>query len=589
MALSAAQIAQQKKQAEEMFFEGPEKLGFAKQLFFGQIRADHVFPYPTMPAQEKAVVDEAVNKVRQFCAEKIDAAEIDRIADIPQPVIDGLGQLGVLGMTGSKEYGGFGFSQQAYCKVLEVLGGHCSSTAVFVNAHGSIGIRALMLFGTKEQQQKWLPGLSAGKQLGAFALTEEKAGSDAGNVQTMATPTEDGQAFILNGTKRYITNGAIADVLTVMARTPVAGSSETKVTAFLVTPDMPGFKVVEPRAPKCGIRGTATAWLAFENMRVPRENILGKEGKGLRVALTVLDFGRTTFGATCTGAAKVCVKAATGHAKKRVQFQQTLSEFELVKKKIAYMAAHAFAMEAMTTLCAKLIDSGDHDYMLETAILKVFATEHLWTIVNDTIQIFGGQGYFANEPYERMMRDARINTIGEGANEVLKAFVAVVGCRGPGMQLDAARKSPFKHRSKLMQVGWQQTGGRWSLPDVPVQHASLRGEAKTIGRHTKQLGLSLPWVFLRAGTEERFVQSQYVHERLADICIDLYASACTLSRLDHLLAHGNGDARQAKADITAGKHFLKLADRRIRHNFETLKDNDDASTTECADAALAHG
>jgi acyl-CoA dehydrogenase family protein 9 len=587
MALSAAQIAQQKKQAEEMLFEGPEKLGFAKQLFFGQIRADHVFPYPVMPPEEKAIVDEAVAKVRKFCAERIDPVEIDRQADIPQSVIDGLGELGVLGMTGSREYGGYGFSQQAYCKVLEVIGAHCSSTAVFVNAHGSIGIRALMLFGTPEQQKKWLPGLCAGKQLGAFALTEEKAGSDAGNVQTMATPTEDGKAYILNGTKRYITNGGIAQMLTVMARTPVAGSKETKVTAFIVTPDMPGFKVVEPRMPKCGIRGTATAWLAFENMRVPAENILGQLGKGLRVALTVLDFGRTTFGATCTGAAKTCIRAASKHAKERVQFQQTLSEFELVKKKIAFMAAHAFAMEAMTTLCAKLIDSGDHDYMLETAILKVFSTEHLWTIVNDTIQIFGGQAYFTNEPYERMMRDARINTIGEGANEVLKAFVAVVGCRGPGMQLDAARKSPFKHRSKIISVGWEQTGGRWSLPDVPVERASLRGEAKTIARHVKQLGLSLPWVFLRAGTEERFVQSQYVHERLADIAIDLYASACTLSRLDHLLARGNGDARQAKADVTSGKHFLRLADRRIRANFEALKDNDDPQTTECADAALA--
>lgn len=587
MALSAAQIAQQKKQAEEMLFEGPEKLGFAKQLFFGQIRADHVMPYPVLPPAEKAVVDDAVGKLRKFCDEKIDAAEIDRIADIPRPVIDGLAELGVLGMTAPKSFGGMGFSQQQYCKALEVIGGHCSSTAVFVNAHGSIGIRALVLFGTKEQQAKWMPGLVNGSKLAAFALTEEKAGSDAGNVQTIATPTEDGKAYILNGTKRYITNGGIADVLTVMARTPVAGSSETKVTAFLVSPDMPGFKVIEPRMPKCGIRGTATAWLAFENMRVPAENVLGQVGKGLRVALTVLDFGRTTFGATCTGAARTCIKAATKHAKERVQFQQTLSEFELVKKKIAYMAAHAFAMEAMTTLCAHLIDSGDHDYMLETAILKVFATEHLWTIVNDTIQIFGGQGYFSNEPYERMMRDARINTIGEGANDVLKAFVAVVGCRGPGMQLDAARKSPFRHRSKLMQVGWEQTGGRWSLPDLPVQHASLRGPAKAITRHVKQLGLSLPWVFLRAGTEERFVQSQYVHERLADIAIDLYASACTISRLDHLMSHGNGDARQSKADITAGQHFLQLADRRIRRNFEALKDNDDAATTECADAAMA--
>src|SRR5262249_30492821 len=176
-----------------------------------------------------------------------------------------------------------------------------------------------------------------GQDLGAFALTEPEAGSDAANVQTTATPTADGKTYILNGQKRYITNGAIAKVLTVMARTPVAGSKETKVTAFLVTPDMPGFEVVEARMPKCGIRGTATARLAFHDVRVPTENVLGEVGKGLKIALTVLDFGRTTFGANCAGAAKVCLAAAVKHAKSRVQFKQPLSEFELVKKKIAYM------------------------------------------------------------------------------------------------------------------------------------------------------------------------------------------------------------------------------------------------------------
>jgi acyl-CoA dehydrogenase family member 9 len=586
MALSAAQIAQQKKQAEELLFSGPETLGFAKSLFFGHFNAGPLFPYPALKPDERLVVDEAVAKVRQFCPEHIDAAAIDRDADIPRSVIDGLGRLGVLGMTAPKDQGGLGFSQLGYCKVLEVIGGHDASTALFVNAHGSIGIRALVLFGTEEQRRRWLPGLVTGQKLAAFALTEEKAGSDAGNVQTTATPTEDGQAFILNGTKRYITNGAIADVLTVMARTPVPGSQETKVTALLVTPDTPGFRVVEPRKAKCGVRGTVTSWLAFDNMRVPRENILGTIGKGLKIALTVLDFGRTTFGATCTGAAKTCLRAASRHAKARVQFDQPLAEFELVKKKIAFMAAHAFAMEAMTTATAALVDSGSDDYMLETAMLKVFATEHLWTIVNDTIQVFGGQAYFCDEPYERMMRDARINTIGEGANDVLKAFIAVVGSRAPGLQLDAARKSPVKHRSKLLQVGWEQTGGRWSLPDVPVQRGELRGPAKAVAKHVKQLGLALPWVFLRAGSEEKFIQSQYVHERLADIAIDLYASSCTLSRLDDLLGRSNGDARHAQADVAAGKYFLALADRRIAQNFAALKDNDDAQTTATSDAAL---
>jgi alkylation response protein AidB-like acyl-CoA dehydrogenase len=447
MALTAAQLAKQKKEAEELLFSGPETLGFAKALFFGHFNAGLVFPYPMLSAETQHAVDQSVAKVRQFAQERIDPVAIDRAADIPRDVIEGLAALGVLGMTAPAEFGGQGFSQQGYTKVIETIGARCSSTAVFVNAHHSIGIRALILFGTPEQKAKWLPDLVAGRKLAAFALTEKQAGSDAGNVQTIATPTDGGSAFILNGEKRYITNAAIADVLTVMARTPAPtpqNPNETKITAFLVTPDMSGFEIIEGRMEKCGIRGTATGRLRFTNMRVPKENVLYHVGKGLRVALTVLDFGRTTFGASCTGAAKVCLKAAVKHAKSRIQFQQPIAEFELVKKKIAFMAAHTFAMEAATTQCAAFIDRGAEDYMLETAILKIFATEHLWTIINDTIQIFGGQAYFTDEPYERMMRDARINTIGEGANDVLKAFVAVVGSRGPGMRLDRIRKNFFK-------------------------------------------------------------------------------------------------------------------------------------------------
>lgn len=591
MALTAAQLAQQKKQAEEMLFEGPDRVGFAKAMFFGHVRADQVFPYASLPRAEHEVVEETVRKVREFCQTSIDPVEIDRIADIPRSVVDGLGRLGVLGLTAPKAHGGGGFSQQGYCRVLEAIGAHCSSTAVFVNAHGSIGIRALVLFGSEEQQRTWLPGLVTGQKLAAFALTEEQAGSDAGNVQTRATPTDDGSAYILNGTKRYITNGGIADVLTVMARTPVPGSSESKVTAFLVTPDMPGFKVVDARMPKCGIRGTATGKLAFENMRVPAANILGKLGKGLRIALTVLDFGRTSFGATCTGAAKTCLRAACRHANTRVQFQQPLGEFEMIKEKIAVIAAHTFAMEAATTQTARLIDSGTDDYMVETAILKVFATEHLWTIINETIQIFGGAAYFTDLPYERMMRDARINTIGEGANEVLKAFIAVVGCRGPGMELDSLRKSararPLRSTGRLFKFGKDQLAARFSTPEVPVRSGELKPAAAALGRRVKQLGLALPWVFWRAGTEERFIQNQYVHERLADIAIDLYASFCTLARLDHLLAPDNGAAVPLNADIAAGTYFLKFADRRLAGNFAALTDNDDPRTTACANAALA--
>ncbi len=587
MALTAEQIEQQKKQAEELLFTGPETLGFAKALFFGQFTGPLLFPYPQIKPEEKDTVEQAMAEVRRFANEKIDAMAIDRNADIPAEVIAGLGKLGVLGMTPPKEYGGRGFSQMGYCRIMEVIGGHCSSTAVFVNAHHTIGTHALLLFGTEEQKRRWLPALVRGEQLAAFALTEREAGSDAGNVQTTAIPTPDGKFYILNGEKRYITNGAIAWVLTVMARTPVPGSSETKVTAFLVTPDMPGFEVVEARMPKCGIRGTATARLAFHDMPVPAENVLGQLGKGLRVALTVLDFGRTAFGASCTGAAKTCLGAAASHAKTRVQFKQTLSEFELVKKKIAFMAANIFAMEATTTQCASAIDRRAEDYMVETAILKVFATEALWTIVNDMIQIFGGRAYFSNEPYERLMRDARINQIGEGANDVMRAFIALVGMRGVGEQLKYvldAFHHPLRERGTLWRFVRSQVGARWSRPEIPVQSGALQADAYQLARRVREFGLAVQSVLRQH--RENILERQYIQERIADAACDLYASSCTLSRLDHLATNGNHQPPEANRDVIAGRYFLRLANRRIRHNLAALADNDDEQTTITANATL---
>jgi alkylation response protein AidB-like acyl-CoA dehydrogenase len=588
MALTAQELEKQKQQVEEML-AAPETLGFAKSLFFGRFKGELLFPYPALSPEKEHEAAEAVARVRQFAEQHIDAPAIDRQADIPASVIDGLGAVGVLGMTAPKEYGGMGFSQQQYCRIMEVIGGHCSSTAVFVNAHHSIGIRALLLFGTAEQQKKWLPDLVRGKKLAAFALTEEQAGSDAANVQTLATPAPDGKSFILNGAKRYISSGGIAQVLTVMARTPVADSSETKVTAFLVTPDMPGFQVVEPRMEKVGIRGTATAKLAFHDMRVPAENVLGKLGKGLRVALTVLDFGRTTFGASCTGAAKTCLKLAVEHAKKRVQFKMPLAEFELVKKKIAFMAAHVFAMEATTIQCAAFIDSGSEDYMLETALLKVWSTDHLWTIVNDALQIYGGAGYFCDLPLERMMRDARINMIGEGANDVLRAFIAVVGSKAVGegfLEVLGAAKAPLRNFGKLMQFGREQLSVRWHTPNVPAQSSDLQAEGQILGRMVQEFGLAVQWVLRHCGKIEVFLTSEYLHERIADAACDIYAASCTLSRLDSLLQTSNGQQMERHPDVQSGRHFLKIAFRRIRQNLAALTENDDASTTATANAYL---
>ena len=585
-----AQRQKEIQQAEELLFAGPQALGFAKGLFQGHFVADWVMPYPRIPATQQVELDEALKELRQFLDEHLDPVEIDRKADIPRSVIDGLGRVGVLGMTAPKEYGGRGFSQIANCQILEEIGRRCASTSVFVNAHHSIGIRALLLFGTHEQNQRWLPKLSTGEQLGAFALTEKEAGSDAANVQMQARPSEDGSHFVLNGEKRYITNAAIADVLTVMARTPVPGSDKTSITAFLVTPDMPGFEMLEARMPKMGIRGTATGRFALRDVKVPKENILGPPGKGLKVALTVLDFGRTTFGACCTGAAKTCLSLAIEHANTRKQFNKTLGNFHLVQKKIARIAADAYAMEAMTTITAALIDRGLEDYMLETAMLKVFTTERLWECINDVFQIYGGSAYFVDCPLERMMRDARINQIGEGANEVLTSFVALVGMRGPGMEFKEIYDTmvkPTRERgfAKAWTAGKHRLGATVRVPEIPVRSADLRSFANQLGRLIWRFNVAVNRALITY--REPILDMQLVQERIANAAMDLFASTCVLSRYDAELQFAQRNGSSSSPDQLAADLFLRQSFRRIRHFLAGLTDNEDKSVLATAKSVLS--
>src|SRR5437660_3333667 len=578
------------QQAEELLFAGPQALGFAKGLFQGHFVADWVLPYPRVPAAQQTELDHSVVELREFLDEKRDPAAIDRQAEIPRDVIDGLGRVGVLGMTAPAEYGGRGFTQMANCKVLEEIGRRCASTSVFVNAHHSIGIRALLLFGTHEQKQRWLPKLVTGQQLGAFALTEKEAGSDAANVQMTATPSADGSHFILTGEKRYITNAAIAQVLTVMARTPLPGKEgKTSITAFLVTPDMPGFEILDARMPKMGIRGTATGRFAMRDVKVLKENILGPPGKGLKVALTVLDFGRTTFGACCTGAAKTCLELAVKHANTRKQFNKTLGNFHLVKEKIARIAADAYAMEAMTTITASLIDRGLEDYMLETAMLKVFTTERLWECINDVFQIYGGSAYFVDRPLARMMRDARINQIGEGANEVLTSFVALVGMRGPGMEFkeiyDTMIKPSRDGMSKAWAAGKSRLGATIRVPDVPVRSDQLRADARQLGRLIWRFNVAVNRALITY--REPILDMQLLQERIANAAMDLFAATCVLSRYDAELQFAQRNGNSSSLDQFAAGLFLRQSFRRIRNSLAGLTDNDDKSVLATANSILS--
>lgn len=538
----------QKKLAEELLFSEKKKPSFAKQLFFGKLNASSVFPYPLPTKEEKIISDQYADSIKKFADEHIDADTIDRKAEIPKSVIEGLGERGLLSLTIPKKHGGLGLSQYAYCRAMEVIAGKCSATALFINAHQSVGLKALVLFGTKEQQDKWLPRLSMGKALAAFALTEPNAGSDAAGVETKAIYNAAKKTYLISGQKQWITNGSIAEILTVMARTP-----DGKITAFLVTPDMPGFKVLDASLEKVGMRGSTTSNLAFENVEVPEANILGPMGGGLKVCLTVLDYGRTTFGATCTGVAKDLVKRATEHAINRHQFKRPLASFELVKEKIAKMHALLYAMESTTYLTAGLIDRGVEDFMLEAAMLKVFNSDALWQILYDTMQIFGGRSFFTTAPLERNMRDARLNMIGEGSNEVLRAFIGAVGMRDVGMEL---------------KNWWKPTV--WTNRLKKVRIPSSLNEARTLESLIYRFG----WTVVQALAEykEEIVEKQLVLNRIAEAAMSIYTMTAVISRME-----------ATKENLEVGSYYCRMAARNAKFHLENLNDPMDEATLHLAD------
>lgn len=565
------------KMAEELLFSGEEKPSFAKMLYFGRFDGERIFPYPQPDLAVRQQTDAYLAKLDAFAQEHIDGAKIDRESKIPDAVVQGLGEIGAMGMTVPADYGGLGMSQDAYCKAMELVARHCASTALLVNAHQSIGLKALLLFGTEQQRERWLPGLTSGEQIAAFSLTEPNAGSDAAGIQTRAVYDPEKNVYRINGRKQWTTSGGIADVLTLMARTEVETEKgiEDKITAFLVTPDMPGFKVTDKALDKVGMRGTWTANLELTDLEVPAENILGPIGGGLRVCLTVLDYGRTTFGATCTGTAKFLIEKAIEHASKREQFNRPLASFTLVKEKIAHMSAMVYAMDAMVYLTAGLVDRGQDDIMLESAILKVFASDAQWRILYDTMQIFGGRSFFTDQPYERMMRDARLNMIGEGSNEVMRAFIGAVGMRDVGMQLKAvadAAKTPWADMGTLWKFG-KYMAGKVAKPQVPVKSALIQEEAEQLSSAVRRFGLAIPR--LLAKYREKVVEKQLELNRISEASMQLYAIAAVLSKLDSDLEAVNGKVEALGTDVDVAKFFCKRSFALIEESLTCLISNDD--------------
>ncbi len=572
----------------------PKEMGFVKSLFFGGLKSEQILPYPQQDEPEAQRTDELISRLDAFLKVEVDPDRIDAEERIPQHVIDGLGKLGVLGMTVPTEYGGGGFSHTSYCRVLEHIAQHCTSTAVLVGAHQSIGLKALMLMGTNEQKREFLPDLATGRKIAAFCLSEPDVGSDAANVQTTARLSPDGQHWIINGEKKFATNAALAGFMTVMARTPVTdnGQVKDKVTAFIVTPDLPGFQIVSPNRSKCGIRGSWQATLRFTEMTVPSNRILGQLGKGLKVALSVLDFGRCTLSAGCVGGAKKALAMSIERARTREQFGRPIGEFHLVKQKLARMAETVFAMDAMTYLAAGLIDRHAEDLILETAICKLFCSEGSWQVIDDAVQIWGGEGYMRETGLERMLRDARINRIVEGTTEVMTAFVALMGMKGVGEELETIlrkAKHPvgnFGRLAKFARSRWDDIVIGHELEGL---HPQLAEEGRNLSRLTKMLARSV--VRVLGKHREKVLDMELLHARIASAAIDLYAMAAVISKLQMTLekapTNGNGNHHEHIArDVIVGRSFCHHAAERITHTLRALFTNGDDKILRSADAVL---
>ncbi len=567
-----------------------KKLGLVKNLFFGKVASELLIPYPRENEEEAQTLKIILDSLKKFAKEKIDAAKIDEEAKMPPEVISGLGQFGILGMATPEEYGGLGLSQYAYGKVMEELGKICGSTATFVGAHQSIGMKAILLFGTEEQKKKYLPELATGAKIAAFALTEPNAGSDAGSIQTTATLSEDGNYFILNGSKHFITNASLSHLMTVFAKQEleIEGKKENRISAFMVTRDIPGI-TMDKEEEKMGIRGSVTNGFRLENVKVPKENLLGEPGKGFKIAMEVLNYGRLGLAAGCLGAAKRMLEYSGDHARQREQFDKKLCEFEMIKHKLADMEIDIFLMESIIDITVKTADRKDADFSVEAAICKVFSSEALWRVVNHAVQVNGGNGYMKEYPYERFLRDARINMIFEGTNEILRLFICLDSIKNVASQIkelfDTLKRNPVNGMVKISGFYIKKLKNRFcgcglSLPGLDP---SLKKYTKGAGILTRKLSCEIEKIIMKYG--KKIIQKEFIQERLSDIAINLYALYCTIARVQHLLETKGKSQIQNELNIL--DIFFVRAKSLIEKNLKEIFKNKDRILSEISESIVS--
>ncbi|HEX7979574.1 MAG TPA: acyl-CoA dehydrogenase family protein [Gemmatimonadaceae bacterium] len=554
---------------------------FVRGLFAGAINDPLLFPFPATlderDPEETRTVRRLLAALDRMSRGLIDSARFDEEERLPEEVVQALATEGFLGISIPREYGGLGLSPAAYAHVFGAVSSLDPSIGVLIGVHCGLGSKTIVQFGTREQKERYLPMLARGETLAAYALTEPETGSDAQHIVTRARASEDGTEWILDGRKHWIGNGQRAGVITTFAQTEVVKHGETvlRPTAFIIRPDMPGFRVVGT-VRKLGIRGSTQAELAYEGLRVPADHVLGTVGKGFTIAVNALNAGRLSLASGCTAGTKRILAQMREFTEARVQFGHPIADFEITQRKLARTATDIYASDAMLAELTRLAGTPDGEYALEAACCKVFASDMLWRAADEMVQLAGGRGFVKPWPYERTLRDSRINRIFEGTNEILRLFISLNGIKDSAdrmKELGVALRQPLKNLGLLSEYAASRIKSRLgATPTLDVAlHARLRTHAQFFEKHVAELkDHSERLIF---AYRKEIVERQQELERLADMAIELFATACVLARTQQLLEQ-RGEAG-CERELALCDLFVVESGRRFRASRISLQSPQD--------------